>query len=303
MAYILCVDDEPSISSLVRQVLQLEGHEIAIAKDGFEALRSIAACEPDLIVLDRSMPNMDGLEVCRRVKSNPFLSRVPVLMLTALANVDFKIQGFDAGADDYLVKPFEPRELSARVRALLRLVSREGDRNPSSGLPGGRAIGREIENRLARGEEFSVIYFDLDHFKPFADTFGFAVADAVIRGTGEMLGQMASENGDFAAHIGGDDFLLICPTQRAETLAENGAAGFSEVVSRAVSAEIFAQGRFTGLSRDGEPQQFPLAQLTAVMVPVAPETWISLAHLGEAAATWKKAAKARGEGGVVVAQI
>lgn len=68
MAYILCVDDEPSISSLIRQILQFEGHEIAIAGDGFEALDSIAACEPDLIVLDRSMPGMDGIEVCRRVK-------------------------------------------------------------------------------------------------------------------------------------------------------------------------------------------------------------------------------------------
>ncbi|MBW3635844.1 MAG: response regulator [Armatimonadetes bacterium] len=302
MAYILCVDDEPSISSLIRQILQVEGHEIAIADDGFEALDSIAACEPDLIVLDRSMPGMDGIEVCRRLKSNPFLSRVPVLMLTALGNVDFKVEGFEAGVDDYLVKPFEPRELSARVRSLLRLVAREGDRNPSSGLPGGHAIAQEIEKRVARGESFSVIYFDLDHFKPFADTFGFAVADAVISGTGALLGEMASESGDFAGHIGGDDFLLICPSHRAQVLCETGAARFGEVISRAVSEEIFARGQFTGLNRDGEPQDFPLAKLTAVIVPVAPESWISVAHLGEAAATWKKAAKARG-GGVVLAEV
>lgn len=303
MAYILCVDDEESISSLVRQVLKMAGHEVALADDGFSALESIAAREPDLILLDRSMPNMDGLDVCRRIKSNPFLSRVPVLMLTALGTVDFKVEGFEAGADDYLVKPFEPRELTARVSALLRLVAREGDRNPSSGLPGGRAIAAEIESRVTRGEQFSVVYFDIDFFKPFADTFGFSVADNVISGTGALLGQIAAVNGDFAGHIGGDDYLLICPTHRASALAQEGASRFSEVIQAAVSVETFAKGQFTGLNREGQPQEFPLAQLTAVVVPVHPEHWISVAHLGEAAATWKKAAKARGTGGVIVAEI
>ena len=303
MAYILCVDDEESLAALVRQILVLAGHEVVIARDGFAALQSLAAREPDLVVLDRSMPGMDGLEVCRRLKSNPFTSRVPVLMLTALSHLDSKIEGFDAGADDYLGKPFEPRELAARVAALLRLVAREGDRNPSSGLSGGRAIAREIERRVAAHDDFSVIYFDLDHFKPFADTFGFSVADQVIMGTGALLGEIAGENGDFIGHIGGDDFLMICDSNRAKTLAQSGAARFSEVVSQSVSAEIFARGHFMGLNRDGEPQQFPLARLTAVIVPVEPGNWVSIAHLGEAAATWKKAAKTRGAGGVLVAQI
>lgn len=303
MAYILCVDDEETIATLIREVLKMAGHEVAIARNGFEALASVAAREPDLVVLDRSMPIMDGIEVCRSIKTNPFLSRIPVLMLTALATVDFKVEGFEAGADDYLVKPFEPRELSVRVASLLRLVAREGDRNPSSGLPGGRAIAQEIQGRVARGEEFSVVYFDLDYFKPFADTFGFSVADEVITGTGAILGEIAGENCDFVGHIGGDDFLLICPASRAAYCAEQGALRFAEVVKKAVSEEIFAKGQFTGLNRDGEPQEFPLARLTAVIVPVDPEKWISVAHLGEAAATWKKAAKARGLGGVIVAEI
>jgi PleD family two-component response regulator len=301
MAYILCVDDEPAISSLVRQILRIAGHEVTIAPDGFEALEMIAAREPDLVVLDRSMPGMDGIDVCRHIKANPFLSRVPVLMLTALTNIDFKIEGFEAGADDYLAKPFEPRELTARVSSLLRLVAREGDRNPSSGLPGGRAIALEIERRLAQNESFSVIYFDLDFFKPFADTFGFAVADRVISGTGALLGQIAVECGDFAAHIGGDDFLMVCPNHRAQVLAQNGALGFADVVREAVGTETFARGVFNGLNREGNPQEFPLAHLTAVILPVEPAAWVSVAHLGEAAASWKRRAKTRGESQVVVA--
>ena len=302
MSYILCVDDEPSISALIRQILRMAGHEVAIANDGFEALKMVAMREPDLIVLDRSMPGMDGIAVCREIKSNPFLSRVPILILTALATVDFKIEGFEAGADDYLVKPFEPRELSARVSSLLRLVAREGDRNPSSGLPGGRAIAAEIEGRVERGETCAVVYIDLDNFKPFADTFGFAAADEVITQTGKLLGQLVARCGDFAGHIGGDDFLLVCASERARPLSEAASQGFAEIVAGAVGAEAAARGTFSGATRGGELRQFPLAQLTCVIVPVEPRNWVSVAHLGEAAATWKLAAKSNGGGQIVEAR-
>lgn len=302
MSYILCVDDEPSISALIRQILKMAGHEVATAQDGFEALRMVAAREPDLIVLDRSMPGMDGIAVCREIKSNPFLSRVPILILTALATVDFKIEGFEAGADDYLVKPFEPRELTARVSSLLRLVAREGDRNPSSGLPGGRAIAAEIEGRVARGEYCAVVYIDLDHFKPFADTFGFAAADEVIVETGRLLGEIVARCQDFAGHIGGDDFLLVCAPDRARALSEEAARGFSEIVAHAVGPEAAERGTFAGAARSGVLKQFPLAKLTSVIVPVEPESWVSVAHLGEAAATWKLAAKSNGGGQIVEAR-
>ena len=302
MSYILCVDDEPSISALIRQILKIAGHEVAVANDGFEALEMVAEREPDLIVLDRSMPGMDGLAVCREIKANPFLSRVPILILTALATVDFKIEGFEAGADDYLVKPFEPRELTARVNSLLRLVAREGDRNPSSGLPGGRAIAHEIESRVARGESGAVIYIDIDSFKPFADTFGFAAADEVITATGKMLGELVAPCGDFAGHIGGDDFLLVCEKERAHALAQNAAARFTPIVAHAVGAESAARGTFGGADRNGALKQFKLASLTSVIVPIDPTDWVSVAHLGEAAATWKLAAKSNGGGKIVEAR-
>ena len=301
MAFILCVDDEESISTLIKQILKLDGHEVAHAINGREALKSLELREPDLIVLDRSMPFMDGITVCQNVKSNPFLSRIPVLMLTAQATIEDKVEGFEAGADDYLVKPFEPRELSMRVTALLRLVQRESDRNPSSGLPGGRAIAAQVEELLAKGEEFTVLYFDLDHFKPFADTFGFAAADLVITGVGALLGDLAQSVGAFAGHIGGDDFLLIAEATEGEALAQRALSRYKELIQQVVGEDLVQKGRFTGLDRDGQPRDFALAGLTVVLVPVDPATWISLSHLGEAAATWKKAVRARGTDSIVVA--
>src|SRR5688500_17866097 len=168
---------------MVRDLLEASGHEVALAPDGATALVRLREREPDLLILDVSMPGMTGFEVCRAVKENPFTARIPVLMLTGEGDVERKVEGFEAGADDYLAKPFDPRELRARVNALVRLVRREGDRNPTSGLPGGRAIEEELGRRVAAGRPFAVGYFDIDNFKPFNDVFGFATADAVIRGT------------------------------------------------------------------------------------------------------------------------
>src|SRR6185503_13616034 len=134
---------------LVCRVLEAAGHQVVTAPDGAAALAAIEAREPELVVLDLCMPGLSGIEVCRAIKANPFTARIPVLLLTAMSDIEDKIEAFEAGADDFLVKPFHPQELLARVVALLRIVRRESDRNPSSGLPGGRAIQEEIERRAA----------------------------------------------------------------------------------------------------------------------------------------------------------
>lgn len=118
MARILVVDDDPKIVSLVRRGLAFEGYDVEVAASGTEGLRKAAEAPPDLVILDVMMPGIDGLEVCRRLRAAG--DTVPVLMLTAKDAVASRVQGLDAGADDYLVKPFALEELLARVRALLR---------------------------------------------------------------------------------------------------------------------------------------------------------------------------------------
>ncbi|MFF4774732.1 response regulator transcription factor [Microtetraspora fusca] len=121
---VLVVDDEPEVRNAVSRALRLEGYQVAGAADGVTALASIIATRPDLVVLDVMMPNMDGLEVCRRLRQGG--DRTPVLMLTALGGVGDRVVGLDAGADDYLIKPFALEELFARVRALLRRTAPAG---------------------------------------------------------------------------------------------------------------------------------------------------------------------------------
>jgi two-component system, OmpR family, response regulator MprA len=117
-ARILVVDDEPAVQNALSRAFALERYEVAQAMDGREALERLSAAPYEAVILDISMPHMDGLEVCRRLREGG--DRTPVLMLTAREEVDDRVAGLDAGADDYLVKPFALRELMARVRALLR---------------------------------------------------------------------------------------------------------------------------------------------------------------------------------------
>jgi two-component system, OmpR family, response regulator MprA len=122
---ILVVDDEPAVRTSLQRALSLEAYDVDLAVDGAAALDRLAVAAPDAVILDVSMPGLDGLEVCRRMRQAG--DRTPVLMLTARDAVDDRVEGLDAGADDYLVKPFALRELRARLRALLRRVDRDVD--------------------------------------------------------------------------------------------------------------------------------------------------------------------------------
>ena len=122
---LLVVDDEPAVRDSLKRALALEGYEVELAADGGEALRLLAVSSPDAIVLDLLMPAVDGLEVCRRLRAAG--DQVPVLILTARDSVGDRVTGLDAGADDYLVKPFALEELLARLRALLRRTGPNGD--------------------------------------------------------------------------------------------------------------------------------------------------------------------------------
>jgi two-component system, OmpR family, response regulator MprA len=125
VARVLVVDDEPAVRRALERALRLDSYEVVLAADGEEALDALARAPADAVILDVAMPRLDGLEVCRRMRTAG--DRTPILMLTARDAIDDRVQGLDVGADDYLVKPFALRELQARLRALLRRTSDGAD--------------------------------------------------------------------------------------------------------------------------------------------------------------------------------
>jgi two-component system response regulator MprA len=161
---ILVVDDERAVREALRRALELEGYEIELAEDGRQALERLGGEngeEPDAVILDVLMPGMDGLEVCRTLRGQG--SRLPILMLTARTQVEDRVEGLDAGADDYLTKPFALEELLARVRALLRRSSDDGSDGETLRFadveldPGTREVRRDGERIELTRTEFSLL--------------------------------------------------------------------------------------------------------------------------------------------------
>ncbi len=163
-AKILVVDDEASIRRILETRLSMIGYEIATAADGEEALRMFAHIQPDLVVLDIMMPKLDGYGVCQQLRQT---SDIPIIMLTALGDVADRITGLELGADDYVVKPFSPKELEARIRSVLRRVEKkDAPRLPGSGIihvgslkidTNKRQVYKENERIRLTGMEFSLL--------------------------------------------------------------------------------------------------------------------------------------------------
>jgi DNA-binding response OmpR family regulator len=147
MAHILVVDDDPVVQHAIRHTLQGEGHMISIAINGQTALELISHVRPDLVILDIMMPDIDGLEVCRRIRTNPFTSKLPVILLTSKSRPIDRVQGLDAGSDDFLPKSAVAVELLARVRALLRRTGAEepGPEYHSISIGGVRLLATRLE--------------------------------------------------------------------------------------------------------------------------------------------------------------
>ena len=166
---ILIADDDPDLRDILRSILEPEGFAVSEAENGEQALQAVRANPPDLMILDYMMPVLTGPEVCQQVKQDLVLAHLPIIMLTGKSEVQDKVRGINAGADDYLIKPFEPQELLARVKMVLRRTTRDLEANPLTKLPGNITIQHELEHRLATGTPIAICYADLDRFKAFND--------------------------------------------------------------------------------------------------------------------------------------
>jgi len=242
---ILVVDDDEDIARFVQVNLKLHGFEVAHARDGEEALEVIEKRRPDLAVVDLMMPRVDGVELTRRLRADPMTAALPIIMLTARGLTVDKVVGLTAGADDYLVKPFDTSELIARVVSTLRRNREYREVSPLTGLPGNTRIGREITDRVRSGLDYAVGYIDIDRFKSVNDVYGFVRGDEFISALARALHRAVMAAGlppAFLGHIGGDDFVVVCTPDQMRGLTEQAVNAFEKAADELYDPADAARG-------------------------------------------------------------
>lgn len=291
---ILVIDDTELMVRLTTDILTKHGYEVVSANNGVDGIKMVATEKPDLVLLDVVMPGIDGFEVCKLLRKDESNNLIPIIMLTAQGNEEDKLAGLELGADDYITKPFNPRELVSRVRNTLLRIDRNRWANPLTGLPGNLEIQSEINHRIARGMIFSVVYLDVDNFKAYNDVYGFSHGDRAIKLIAGILLDNVRAFGtkdDFIGHIGGDDFVVITDPGHVDALCENIIKEFDERVPELYSDVDKRAGFISTVNRRGQVTQYPIMTLSIAVVSNEHRELRNHLEVGEIAAELKKKAK------------
>ena len=258
---VLIADDDEDIVRFIEVNLRLEGFEVAISVDGEAALQAAHELMPDLILLDVMMPKVDGFEVCQRLRADPRTKHMSIIMLTAKSLSADKVLGLTSGADDYMIKPFDPIELIARVKSSLRRSSEMRAVNPLTQLPGNVQVQEEVARLVAKGEPFALMYVDMDHFKAFNDHYGFLRGDEAIKLLGSCIVSSVTQHAErqgFAGHVGGDDFVAVVPPDVAEAIAKEIIECWDRSIPDLYDVEDARRGYVEIPNRQMEMQRFPV---------------------------------------------
>lgn len=212
---VLIAEDEEHIRRLVKVILQQDNYDFIEAKDGKEALEKVSEEMPDLIILDLMMPKVDGIEVCKQLKKNVLTRKIPIIMLTAKKEMTDKFVGVRVGADDYLTKPFEPRELRVRVRTFLDKEKRE--RNPVTNLPTFDYVLNKLENLEKNLDIYYLFFKNLDFYKK---NYGFSKTNELIRLTSQIITHNLERFGtkNFAGHDDENNFIIMVERNYAKNI-------------------------------------------------------------------------------------
>jgi DNA-binding response OmpR family regulator len=285
-AHLLIVEDDLDIANMLRIYFNSQGYDVDLASRGSEALEKTRHVMPHLIVLDIMLPDIDGYEVCRTLRTNTRTSHIPVIFLTQKDERSDKLQGLELGADNYITKPFDIEELKLYVQNAIARSERESLTDPQSGLPSGRLIEDQLRKTI-RQKGWAYLDIRINHFESFKDVYGFIAANNVLRFSAMLLGEVTDELGspdDFIGHAGGDNFVII-------TKETNGAAIRQKVKGR-FAAEVLTHYNFMDrqqgfIMASGEGNQLiqtPLMTLAVGIVGPSTHVFSDIREITEIAA-------------------
>lgn len=284
---ILIIDDCEFLTDYISMVLTQAGYQTFAATNGEEGIQKVKECDPDLVLLDVILPDVTGFDVCRILRADQSNNLRPIIMLTSQRDEKDKIKGLELGADDYITKPFNERELISRVNNTLRRIDRNRNVNPLTGLEGNLRIESEICKRLSLGKKFSVLYFDLDNFKAYNDIYGFAKGDTVIKLTAVIITDTFAKYGspsDFVGHIGGDDFIAISKPELIDDICKGIISEFDDKIKSLYSEEHLKSGFIEAVDRNGNKARYPIMSISIAVISSEYRDFKSHFELAEIAA-------------------
>ena len=219
---IFIVEDDNDLAEMLRAYFRVQGYTVTVASRGEDAVAGITDKVPDVVVLDIRLPDIDGYEVCRRLRRSRKTQHVPVIFLTEKREREDKLAGLELGAVDYITKPFDIQELRLRVRNALRRAQMSTLLNPVTGLPEGTLVREQLSQMLAQ-PEWGIVLAGIRGLNKFRDKFGFVAADDVSRAVTLMIANAVQESGggnDFVGHADSGDFVILTSIENCQKLAE-----------------------------------------------------------------------------------
>jgi len=232
---ILVVEDDFDISNMLRIYFSGQQYEVQIAPRGSEALAMTRKQLPHLIILDIMLPDMNGYDVCRELRTTTRTSHIPIIFLTQKDERSDKIAGLELGADDYITKPFDIEELKLRVQNAIAAANRQAHIDSKSGLPTGRLIEDHLRSLMHTDRAWTYMDVKINQFDPFTEVYGFVAGDEVLRFMALLMGEVVDQAGtpdDFMGHPGRDNFVAITMTPDPDAFKEYLTERFNEEVKQ-----------------------------------------------------------------------
>jgi PleD family two-component response regulator len=283
---LLIVEDDFDISNMLRIYFTGQDYDVDIAPRGSEALAKTRQQLPHLIVLDIMLPDIDGYEVCQRLRTQPRTRHIPIIFLTQKDERSDKLQGLELGADDYITKPFDIEELKLRVQNAIARAERESLTDPRSGLPSGRLIEEELR-RIIRLDNWALMDIRVKNFGPFKDEYGFVAGDDVLRFTAMTLNEIVDTVGttdDFIGHAGEDCFIVITSEELTPNIYDEIKTRFAEEVLTHYTFKDREQGYITTTNNDGQTEQVDLMSISIGVVSPSKYHFADIREITELAA-------------------
>lgn len=290
---IYIIDNTESVLNLLKQVFKNEvGYQFISVKT--EELNYALKNIPDMIIIDEDTIDTDIIELCKNIRANEDNSITPIVVISSDWEKEHRVNILEQSVEYFIIKPIDQEYLYFTIRNMLRLLKSNRRISPLTGLPGNVQIQAEMKKRLLNRESFAMMYFDLDNFKAYNDTYGFSNGDEIIKFTARTIVENIHRIGQedsFIGHIGGDDFVAIISESNYEQVCQDIIADFDKYVISYYNNDDVQKGYIEVANRRGIIEQFPLTSISIGVVEITPGRFKNTLEIGEVGAQVKHQAK------------